>query len=129
MPRTALVTGLGLMGGSLAAALAQAGWRVLLHHRRPEVAAQAERSGYGTAVADAAQAVAGAALAVVCPPVSTIAAAVRALAAAPGRAVITDVGSTKRRLCAELAPLAAAGRYVGSHPMAGSHRQGLEHAD
>ncbi|MBA3846234.1 MAG: prephenate dehydrogenase/arogenate dehydrogenase family protein [Planctomycetes bacterium] len=43
--------------------------------------------------------------------------------------MITDVGSTKGRLARELAELAASGRYVGSHPMAGSHRQGLDHAD
>ena len=35
------------MGGSLAAALARAGWTVLLHHRRPEVARRAEQLGYG----------------------------------------------------------------------------------
>ncbi len=129
MSRTAVVTGLGLMGGSLAAALARAGWTVLLHHRRPEVAERAQAAGYGRVVADPAAAMAGADLAVVCTPVGVIADTVRALAAASGSAVITDVGSTKGRLSAELAPLIATGRYVGSHPMAGSHRQGFDHAD
>lgn len=127
-PPTVLVTGLGFMGGSLAAALSRAGWPVLLHHRRPEVAGRAAALGYGTAVADLAAGAARADLAVVCTPVGTIAATVRALAAAPGHAVITDVGSVKGPLCAELADLAAGGRFVGSHPMAGSHLQGLEHA-
>ncbi|HYE06103.1 MAG TPA: prephenate dehydrogenase/arogenate dehydrogenase family protein [Planctomycetota bacterium] len=129
MPRTVLVTGLGLMGGSLAAALSRAGWNVLLHHRRHEVAERAEQSGYGRAVTDPAAAMADADVAVVCTPVGVIADTVRALAAAPGAAVITDVGSTKGRLARELSAQAAGGRYVGSHPMAGSHRQGLDHAD
>lgn len=125
---TVIVTGLGFMGGSLAAALTQAGWPVLLHHRRPEVSQRAAALGYGTVVADLAAGAARADLAVVCTPVGAIAATVRAIAAAPGRAVITDIGSVKGSLCAELADLAPSGRFVGSHPMAGSHVQGLEHA-
>jgi prephenate dehydrogenase len=123
--RSILVSSLGLMGGSLAAALSAQGWRVWLHHRRPEVARAAAAKGWGTAVAEPAEA-RDAELAVVCTPVSAIPAAVRAIAAET-RAVITDVGSSKAWLCRELADLAP--RFVGSHPMAGSHRAGFEHAD
>ncbi len=120
-----LVTGLGLMGGSLAAALSNAGVAVLLHHYRPEVAHAAAARGWGTPVADFASA-AHARVAVVCTPVSVITDTVRAVAAVTG-ALITDVGSTKGRLCAELQSLSQ--RFVGSHPMCGSHLQGLAHAD
>lgn len=116
------------MGGSLAAALAKAGWKVLLHHRRPEVADRAADLGYGEAVSDPVAAMPACDVAVVCTPVGVIAETVRALAKANGDAVITDVGSTKAQLSRELADLAASGRYLGSHPMAGTHLQGLEHA-
>jgi prephenate dehydrogenase len=46
----------------------------------------------------------------------------------PG-AIVTDVGSVKALLCETLPGLLPRGvRYVGSHPMAGSHLRGLEHA-
>lgn len=118
-----LVSGLGLMGASLAAALHAAGIPVLLHHHRPETARRAEALGWGRAVEDLAT---PAALAVVCTPVSTIPTIVRAIAAGPTPA-ITDVGSTKAGLVAALADLTD--RYLGSHPMCGSHRQGLDAAD
>ena len=119
---TVLVSGLGLMGGSLAAAACAAGWRVLLHHRRPEPVAEAVARGWGQAVTDLATAQAD--LAVVCTPVEHLAAAVRAIG--PGVPVVTDVGSVKGVICRELAGLPG---FVGSHPMCGSHRQGIAHAD
>jgi prephenate dehydrogenase len=127
-PPTVLVVGLGFMGGSLAAALSTAGWPVLLHHRRHEVAQRAEELGYGRHAAELAPAMHHAQLAVVCTPVSAIASQVRQLAAMAGEAVISDVGSVKGPLCSEFAELGRAGRYLGSHPMAGSHLQGLAHA-
>jgi prephenate dehydrogenase len=121
-----LVSGLGLMGGSLAAAASAAGWRVLLHHRRPEPIAAAAARGWGTPASDLTGTTA-ADLAVVCTPVEHIAPTVRQLAAAAPRTVLTDVGSVKGVVCSGLADLAA--RFVGSHPMCGSHRQGLDAAD
>jgi prephenate dehydrogenase len=116
------------MGGSLAAALTQAGWTVLVHHRRSEVAQRAQDLGYGQRVDDLANGMARSAIAVVCTPVSSIASQVRQLVSQPGRAVVTDIGSVKGALCRELADVSRAGRYVGSHPMAGSHLHGLDHA-
>lgn len=123
-----LVCGLGLMGGSLAAALHHAGWSVLLHHRRPEVSAEAARRGWGRQVEYLEDGAGEAALAIICTPVSTIAGIARRLAAAGPQLIITDVGSVKAPLCRELDDLAAAGRFVGSHPMCGSHLQGLANA-
>lgn len=123
---TLLVSGLGLMGGSLAAAATAAGWRVLLHHRRPEPIAQAARRGWGEPDPELARA-RDADLAVACTPVEHVAATARALAAAAPGAAITDVGSVKGAICSGLADLA--GRFVGSHPMCGSHLQGVANAD
>ncbi|HOE12180.1 MAG TPA: prephenate dehydrogenase/arogenate dehydrogenase family protein [bacterium] len=44
--------------------------------------------------------------------------------------IVTDVGSTKSRLVSTCQEILGAGhRFVGSHPMAGSHQTGVEHAD
>lgn len=45
--------------------------------------------------------------------------------------VVTDVGSVKVPVMGEIAPLVEklGARFVGSHPMAGSEKSGLEHAD
>ncbi len=125
MSRTVLISSLGLMGGSLAAALTSAGWKVLLHHRRPEVAQQAQDLGFGTAVTALADGLAQADLAVVCTPVEVLAEQIRSGTKLPGNAIFTDVGSVKGPLCRDLTDLARAGRFVGSHPMCGSHRTGL----
>lgn len=122
---TLLVSGLGLIGGSLAGAATAAGWRVLLHHHRPGPAAQAAARGWGEAIGDLAAASA-ADLAIVCTPVEHLAANIRLIAAAIP-AVLSDVGSVKGALGAELADLGR--RFVGSHPMCGSHLQGLANAD
>lgn len=122
-----LICGLGLMGGSLAAALTRAGRSVLLWHRRPSVARDAEGRGFGRMISTLSEA-STAESAVVCTPVSTIPALARDIAAV-SRAVITDVGSTKSGLLTELHDLDAAGRFVGSHPMCGSHATGLDHAE
>ena len=46
------------------------------------------------------------------------------------QALITDVGSTKRRICERAAELYAQGPlFLGGHPMAGKERSGLENAD
>jgi prephenate dehydrogenase len=127
-PPTVLIVGLGFMGGSLASALVQAGWSVLLHHRRSEVSARAAALGYGEQILALPDGMGRAQIAVVCTPVSTIVPLVRQLVAMPGQALISDIGSVKGPLCRDLADLSRAGRFIGSHPMAGSHLQGLEHA-
>ena len=44
-------------------------------------------------------------------------------------AIVTDVGSTKRTVVAEAQRMLPAGVYfVGSHPMAGSEKRGVEFA-
>ncbi len=122
MAGTALVAGLGFMGGSLALALRAAGWRVRLWHHRDGVAAEAAAGGLGEPGAlDGAWDVA-----IACAPVGALPGLCATLA---GLGLATDVGSTKAALCAALAGPLAAGRFVGSHPMCGSHRTGWRHAE
>jgi prephenate dehydrogenase len=47
----------------------------------------------------------------------------------PG-AIVTDAGSTKREICeAAREKLSGAVHFIGGHPMAGSHKRGIYHAD
>lgn len=134
------IIGPGLLGGSLALALAgrsdaEAGppeirvWGRrtepldLLRRRAPSVAA----------FTDLAAAGAGADLIILATPVGAMGGCVRRLkeaGALVSGVVITDVGSVKGPVVAELEPLAAeaGARFVGSHPMAGSEKTGMEHA-
>jgi prephenate dehydrogenase len=71
---------------------------------------------------------------VVCTPVDRIVDDVRSLAQAarPGT-LITDAGSVKQAICESLANLPTkspgGATFVGSHPIAGSEKQGCAHAD
>lgn len=127
-PGPILISGLGLMGSSLAAALSRQGCELRLHHRRPEVARQAEARGWGQAQ-ESLDADPTVRLVVLGAPVGALPDLVRAATEALPMAVVTDMGSSKGLLAAQLDTLAAAGRWVGSHPMCGSHLQGLDNAD
>lgn len=118
-----LISGLGMMGGSLAAALHRTGAQVWLQHRRPEVAENAAARGWGRVWGPERSPID---IAIVgCPP-AVVPSLIRQLADQTD-ALLTDMASTKAGICSELADLAH--RFVGSHPMCGSHRQGLDAAD
>ncbi|MHB0875088.1 MAG: prephenate dehydrogenase [Anaerolineae bacterium] len=127
------IVGLGLMGGSLAAALKQRcpSCRVLGSARRGEVLTEALARGWiDEALASAPEAVAQADLVVLALPVRSIVAQVAELAGwlQPG-AVLTDIGSTKRAVLAAMDAVAAAPGCVGGHPMCGRERRGLAAGD
>jgi prephenate dehydrogenase len=67
---------------------------------------------------------------VVCTPVASIADHVRdAASACPSGALITDAGSTKASIVRDLNGALPRGvSFVGSHPLAGSEKNGCEHA-
>lgn len=119
-----LIDGLGLMGGSLAAALQDVGATVFCHHRRRKVAAEAQSRGWGQAVTHPREAEV-VDVAITCVPVSHIEERIRALHQALPSALLSDVGSSKGALCAALSDLGKQGLFIGSHPMCGSHAQGL----
>jgi cyclohexadieny/prephenate dehydrogenase len=130
--RRLAVLGLGLLGGSVALAAKRRGLaaRVAGAARREEPRARALARGAVDEAGDFEAAASGADLVVLATPVFAMPDLVRRIAPglAPG-AIVTDVGSVKRVLVEVLPGLLPAGCvYVGSHPMAGSHRSGIEHA-
>lgn len=134
-PKVAIV-GVGLIGGSIGLAVRKHGLaeQVIGIGRRESSLQTALDVGaihFGTT--DLAEGVSEADFVVVCAPVEAIPDLVAQVAAAcPKRTIITDAGSTKVKLLAEIAAQkfgAASGGpfFVGSHPMAGDHRTGAAH--
>jgi prephenate dehydrogenase len=132
--RRVAIIGLGLLGGSWGLALREAGFggRVVGYARRPETREQALSEGaVDEGFADMPEAVHGADLVILATPVAVILDHLPRLQPhLSPQALITDVGSTKRRIC-ELAAELYAQRplFLGGHPMAGKERSGLENAD
>lgn len=126
------IIGLGLMGASLAMALRKRGYagRLAAYARKAETRQEALARGIVDAAHDDPDAAAGeATLVVLCAPIraSVELAADIAPALRPGT-VVTDVGSTKGWLCRQMAGILPPGVFVGSHPIAGSEKQGLQAA-
>ncbi|MBM4077554.1 MAG: prephenate dehydrogenase/arogenate dehydrogenase family protein [Planctomycetes bacterium] len=148
LEETVVIVGVGLIGGSLAAAIRQRGVarRVIGVGRnasRLESARQAKLiDDVSTDLVEAAR---SASLIVFCTPVDKIVEQVRQVVTGlnssekrathsgtskrkPGaeKLLLTDAGSVKGAICH---PLADVTNFIGSHPIAGSHRQGFEAAD
>jgi cyclohexadieny/prephenate dehydrogenase len=126
------IIGLGLMGASLAMALRQRGYagRLVAYARKAETRAEALARGIvDAAFDDPDPAVKDATLVVLCAPIRACAdlAADIAPMLKPG-ALVTDVGSTKGWICRQMAGILPPGVFVGSHPIAGSEKQGLQAA-
>jgi prephenate dehydrogenase len=126
------IVGLGLMGASLAMALRKRGYagRLVAYARKEETRAEALARGIvDAACADPDAAVKDATLVVLCAPIRACVdfAADMAPLLKPGT-LVTDVGSTKGWICRQMAGLLPPGTFVGSHPIAGSEKQGLQAA-
>ena len=127
------IIGLGLIGGSWALALKKLGYEA----RRvgcdlPDVLNQAISSGaVHEGARSVAEAVQGADLIILATPVGKILELLAQLeSSAPSHALITDVGSTKRRIVQRAKELPPAGPlFLGGHPLAGKEHSGFEHAD
>jgi len=131
MTRLAII-GPGLLGGSIALAARRAGgFRVAVWARREEAVAQLKERALGeVASTNLAEVVENADLVVLGVPIGAMGAIARQIEPlVPKGAIITDVGSVKGTVVDELAPIfSQRGRFVGSHPMAGSEQSGLDAA-
>ncbi|MGO8792813.1 MAG: prephenate dehydrogenase [Terriglobia bacterium] len=132
--RRVAIVGLGLLGGSWGLALKRSGFqgRIVGYARRPETRERALGEGaVDEGFADVTEAVHDADLVILATPVAVILDHLPRLQAyLSPRALITDVGSTKRRICERAAELyAQRPLFLGGHPMAGKERSGLENAD
>ncbi|MFM8709548.1 MAG: prephenate dehydrogenase [Planctomycetia bacterium] len=132
---TVAIVGVGLIGGSIGLALKarKLAGRVIGAGRSAASLAAAKRlHAIDEATTDIAGAVGGAALVVVATGVASIPRILEAVDAAvrPGT-LLTDAGSTKGRIVAawEKRRRSRRGRFVGAHPVAGSHRRGPAAAD
>lgn len=117
-----LIVGTGLLGTSLGLALRRAGIDVRLRDTKSETLAEAVRLGAGrpSEAGDAP-----AALGVVAVPPEAVAGVVADLLDAGDAEYATDVASVKAMPAEQVrARLGPAGRYVGSHPMAGREVSG-----
>jgi len=129
---TVTIIGVGLIGGSIGLGLRQraATQRVIGVGRSPKTLQQAIDLGAIDEAMDLPAAAAVSDCVVVCTPVDSVAQfACAALKASP-QIVVTDAGSTKATILEQVAQSAgsAAARFVGSHPMAGKEKGGVQEA-
>jgi len=133
---TVAIVGVGLIGGSLGLALRErklAREVVGVGRNQVKLDAAQEAGVIDRGTTDLGDGVAQAEVVVVCTPVDTIVdLLIQAAAACPPTALLTDAGSTKEVIVSAV-DVALAGRrsgprFVGSHPLAGDHRTGHEHA-
>lgn len=121
--------GIGLIGSSIARVVRRenlAG-HIAIATRSPDTLARAEELGLGDSYAtDLAEAVKDADLVIVSVPVGSSGAVAEAIAPAlkPG-AILTDVGSTKASVIAQMEPHVPAGvHFIPGHPLAGTEKSG-----
>jgi len=127
------IVGVGLLGGSIGLAVQAAKWpgiRVGIGRRTRSLRSALAFDAVDEITLDMAQGVAQADLVVVATPIGRFEQMFKAMADhLPPGCIVTDVGSTKQdvvRLAHRILPHHV--RFVGSHPMAGSEKTGVEFA-
>ena len=131
--KTVSILAPGLLGASLMQAIKKASpeTRLFSWARRPEIREACQKKSWCDSVFDSAQeAVKEADLVVICTPVASIIPLFKDIAPhCKTGCLITDVGSTKEHICHEAQKHGPSHvQFIGSHPMAGSEKSGLEHA-
>lgn len=120
------ILGLGLVGGSLARDLSASGVTVWGFDVDAATTRHAYRTGVIAKIVDGRlRALEEAGTVVLAVPVDeALTLLEQASPHVQHAALVTDVGSTKRRIVQRASALGLAARFVGSHPMAGDHRAG-----
>jgi prephenate dehydrogenase len=120
------IVGLGLMGGSLARALAARDVRVLGYDSFPDSLDAAEGEGIvHERLGAQLNGIEGADVVIFALPVDATMALLPRVAPRLGQAqLVMDVASTKRSIVHVADSLGLGARYVGAHPLTGSHRSG-----
>jgi prephenate dehydrogenase len=122
------ILGVGLIGGSIGLAAREfvEDAEVVGFGRDPERLRRAlERGAIHRVAGSLPEALEGARMCFACAPVGALPQLVAdALVAAGPDCVVSDVGSTKQRLLAQMGDR----RFVGGHPIAGAETAGVEHA-
>ena len=128
MSQSIAIVGPGLLGASIALAVQRLGGaRVTIWARRPQIVEEVRAREIADLVStDLASVVAEVDVVVLCVPVGAMPALAREiLPHLQPRALVTDVGSVKANVVAELSAIfRGRGRFIGSHPMAGSDKAG-----
>jgi cyclohexadieny/prephenate dehydrogenase len=126
--RIALI-GIGLIGSSIAYDIRRLGLakEIVVSTRKPETLKRAEELGLGDRYTiSAAEAVKNADLVIVSVPVGASGSVAEEISASlkPG-AIVTDVGSTKASVIAQMEPHIPAGvHFIPGHPLAGTEKSG-----
>ena len=125
------IAGVGLIGGSIAAAARGVSSRIIGFGRSLERLRTAREAGLIDEFSVDYELCREVDLFISCLPVDRIAESVRtASALMPPGSIATDAGSTKQSICTAIgvapSPMTT---FIGSHPLAGSEKQGFEHAD
>ena len=129
------IIGVGLIGGSIGLAIKKnglAGEVAGVFHRRATLKKALQRKAIDKGFMNIKEGVRGADLIILSAPVFSIPGlAAQAVKYARKGAIITDVGSTKRWLVDKIERIVKRSPsvfFVGSHPMAGSEKAGVEFA-
>jgi prephenate dehydrogenase len=128
-----VIAGVGMIGGSVGLALRQAGFKgeiIGFGRRLSSLERAVDTKAVDSAEMDLSKAMKDTAMLIIGTPVDTISGITKeALKYAQKGCIITDVGSTKSTLVKEIESFMPGDIYfVGAHPMAGSHKTGVDSA-
>ena len=126
-PGKVAIIGLGLIGSSIARGVAEAlpATELSGYDISEEVRSRAADLGLARIANTASEAVTGAELVILCVPVGAMAEAAQSIAGAiEADAIVSDVGSSKTSISADLERLLPNIRIVPAHPVAGTENSG-----